>query len=463
MGMSQSGPPWNVAITGPGLVYQDLTTGALVLYGPYPGSYFGAGVDPLIGGSVTVPLSIAVQSAGPYTSSSVSDANGVGLRVEATNPDQWFEISYALPRPMPIRQLAALLQADGTDVAIVSAYAGTTSGYAQFLVASITKTSGGGINNSLSTGVPMLHTFGHGPTTAWTNASSLDLDEQHFSHIKFRVTPVAGRRAIAVLYRVVANPSRKSRIVITADDGRYEWMRNAIPMLQARGLRASHAIIASLIGYNNSYMTASQLAELKKAGHEHIAHGPIGGPGSLIDNYTGPNKTAQRVADMVSNRDALISLGLLDPNSRAAKCYIWPQGKFQETPTDTSLLDAARAAGFKYGRTTNRYLPTSVAAMLNTQYGAQILPIVGHVRGSSSVNEDAEINSITSALTYAVSNGLDAILMFHVTMPTQGSFDGGIPDNSITIEVSRLKVILDAVVTHVASGKAENVLFSELF
>lgn len=40
MGMSQSGPPWNVAITGPGLVYQDSATGALVGVDalPLPGS-----------------------------------------------------------------------------------------------------------------------------------------------------------------------------------------------------------------------------------------------------------------------------------------------------------------------------------------------------------------------------------------------------------------------------------------
>lgn len=427
------------------------------------GNRWGGGVDPLVGTPVTSPLGIAVQSGGASTSAPITGPEGAGLRVDATNTDQWIEVLYALPRPMPLRQVAALIHVDPADVASVSCYVGTNAGYSQFLVSSISKTTGGGISNTLATGVPILHTFGPGPTTAWTNASALDLDEALFSHLKFRITPVAGRRAGGVIYRIGANPSRKTRIVITSDDGRYEWYRTAIPLLQARGLRCSHAIIHSMIGFSSSYMTVQQLAELKAAGHEHIVHGPIGGAGSLIDNYTGPNKTADRVADMISNRDGLVNLGLIDRNSRASKCYIWPQGKFQDTATDTVLLDAAQAAGFLYGRTVNRFLPTSVAAMLSTKYGGQLLPIVGHARGSTSVAEDAEISNITTALTYAVNNGLDAILMFHLAMPTQGTFDGGIADNGIQIEVSRLKVILDAITGHIGSGKAENVLFSELF
>ena len=116
-----------------------------------------------------------------------------------------------------------------------------------------------------------------------------------------------------------------------------------------------------------------------------------------------------------------------------------------------------KAAGFTLGRSVTRYLPCSVVDATRTQYGGLMLPIIGHVRGADSTAETTVINNILSAIQACGASGLDGILMFHDIIDAGGAYG----DND-QIEVDRFITILDAVVTQIAAGKVDNVLFSDM-
>lgn len=415
----------------------------------------GVGYDPvgvpIVAGSGT----IVSQTSVAYTATEVDTPDGRGLRLVSSTPDKYIEMSFALPTPMAVRNIAVIAQAMGTTQATLGVYAGTDSAFTQNINKGINVATGSGKNGSQANGLMMPFIVGAGPSNAWANASSLNLDTTLFTHVKVRITPAAGQVADLTIFGLRINPNRKSRIVITADDGKSSWFKYALPLLQARGLVSSNAVIPSLVGSSSSYMTLDQIKALAANGHEILAHGPVGGAGSLIANYA---TTADRMADVTGTLAWMEQNRLIErPQQRA--CYIYPQGAFQDSSGDTALLDAMQAAGITTGRTVTRFLPYSHDAARATKYGGLITPIIGHQRQTTQVAEDTEITNITTAISYCADNGLDGILMFHDVIADQGTFSA---TTAIEIEVSRLKTILDAVVAQVAAGKAENVLFSDL-
>jgi hypothetical protein len=290
-------------------------------------------------------------------------------------------------------------------------------------------------------------------TNLLSNPGSLNLQSALFTHMQIRVTPTAGQVAQITLRRVTVNPAKKGRIAIMADDGRASWMRRAIPILERRGLRCSLSIIPDRIGLSSSYMTWDEVDNLVQRGHEVVTHGPIGGTGNIVDNYA---TVAEGVADAVACRAELQSRGLLK-TSQSKTCYVWPQGKWQAATGQAEWLEGMQAQGFTLGRSVTRYLPCSAQDAATTQYSGLMLPIIGHIRGADAGAEATVVNNILSAIEACGASGLDGILMFHQIVDAGGAY--GSNDD---IEVDRFITIMDGIVTQIAAGRCDNVLFSEM-
>lgn len=420
----------------------------------------GAGYDPL-GVAITPDIcEISAQSTpSAYTTELVQTADGPGMRVVGTVVDKYVTVSIELPVPMPIRQLMVLCQVNSETHTPLSVWAGTDNVYAGTTSISkgITLRLGSpvGSNTAQSNGLLMPYAIG-GASNGWTNAGALDLNNTLFTHLRVRVTPYTGNYADFTLVKFFANPARKGRIAIVADDGTKSWFQLGLPQLQARGLVCSMALISRYIDTVDSlYMTPADVYQAMANGHEVITHGPGNDAGNLIDNFS---TTAERIADMVSSRQNFINRGFL-PTEQQRRCYVWPQGKFQTATGDVELLDAALAEGFTNCRAATRFVPYSHAVANATRYGKMVTPIIGHQRSTSTSGaEDTENASIIDAINYCANNGMDGVLMYHKVIPTQAVFAA---TGATDIEVSRLASHLDLIQTHIGAGKLENVYFSD--
>lgn len=416
----------------------------------------GGGYDP-IGAQITAANgTIVSQSAAAYTATDVTTAEGPGVRYLGQVADKYLEVSFALPRPMTIQQIVAVVQAAAPAMGTIGFYAGTDSAYTVSINKGVNVGSTSGINGYQSNGLLVPIMAGQDPTNTWANAGSLNLNTTLFTHIKIRGTPAAGQIVDFTLQRVIVNPKSKARIAICIDDGYNDVFARFLPLLEARGLRCSLAIIPSMIGAAG-YLSVADMQQIERNGHEIITHGPFvnSGGGSLVSNHA---TDAAAVADAVLCRQTLIDLGFLG-NERQRASYIWPQGVFQRTAGHTGILEGMLAAGFTNGRTVTRYLSHSHTLARSTRYGGLLMPIAGHIRSAvSAADEDTVCNNTKTALTYAASNGLDTALMFHKMIADQTTFAA---TSNNDIEVSRFVDIADHLVSLIAAGKAENVLFSD--
>ena len=295
--------------------------------------------------------------------------------------------------------------------------------------------------------------------TGFTNIGIGQAYPMPIGQIKLRVVPLAGTSATVYIYAAgVANPRPKGRICVVHDDGYDSFFKLGFESFASRGIPVTCAVIGSAIDYGSGYATKRQLQNLLDAGGACVAHGPwpAQGAGNLYTAYSGAaDPVATAVADMQQNRQWLRDNGLLVQG--ADRCYVWPQGQFQSVSNDTTLLNAARSAGFTFGRGTSNIAsstlyPRGVQFDTASAYNRLVLPIIGHSWAGTTAAEATNISAITTAISNIAGSGGDAFLMLHRVQLTSTA-DGSM--NSVGIRVGDLETIAAALKTSIDAGTLE--------
>jgi len=226
--------------------------------------------------------------------------------------------------------------------------------------------------------------------------------------------------------------TRKSRLAITIDDGARGFLVRGVPILERYGLRTTACLIqesvinATKTGFNANL---NDWKDYVDRGHSCISHGTNTGAVNLYSGGFAGGPTvalnARRVADMNLTRDYLVANNLA--TDAGAKCYAWPQGVWNDGTGETSLLDAARAAGYRLCRAaTARPGPNVIApngnpmnfqtipALSTNNYMRMIQPVNGHSWGGTAEAERLNIAQICNTVLPALAAAkADGILMFH--------------------------------------------------
>ena len=335
-----------------------------------------------------------------------------------------------------------------------------------------------GVNQSLqyalTTPLQNVHEQG-GAVTYWFRKSGhsnfgVPTYPGYVGAMKVRFRPV-GTTEPATVYIYgfgFAAPSPKGRICVTWDDGYDSMFKLGYDAFASRGIKQTMSVIGSAQDTGGTYSYTRQLKAFVDAGNACVAHGPwpAQGAGNLYSAYPGSaNPVSDAVADMNRNRDWLLANGLLVPN--ADRCYVWPQGTFQASVNDTTLLDAALSNGYTVARCTGNIAggtlyPRGVQIDAMGKYNRLACPIIGHLWAGTTAAEATNITAITTAIGYLAANGSDAFLMLHRVLPNTTS-DGTMGSaGSITIRQSDLETIAAAIKTSIDAGTLEAVTMPQL-
>lgn len=275
---------------------------------------------------------------------------------------------------------------------------------------------------------------------------------------KLVITPRASTVATVYIYAVgigVKNP--KGRCFVIADDGNASWLTVGAPFFNDVNIRTTGSIIASAVNLSALYATKEQWKSYAGSGNAVIAHGPNGAAydTNLISAFS---TNAQRIADMEISRDYIYANGLQTEDCDL--CYAWPQGEYQVSSGDVSLLDAALSAGFQLARcsaTINSLVQYN--ADMATNYQRLALPYSTHGWAGTTAGQVALTTALTDAITAAATYGTDIFVTFHNIVP-DSTADGSM--DSTKCRVSDLLTIRTAITNAVTAGTLECLTLPEI-
>lgn len=314
------------------------------------------------------------------------------------------------------------------------------------------------LDNAVEQGGQINYHYGpHTPLTSFGTSPAAAFKIAQFS---VRVQPeAAGSATMWIFGAGVSVMKRKSRIAIVFDDGwRSVATLGAQPLL-SRSIPFTVAVIPTAVDQKLSeYMTMAQMRSLVNGGCSVIAHGPISGnpAGSLIENFT---TTEARLNDVKSVIEWIRTNDLHTPGYET--CYIWPRGKFQDSINDTSLLEGILSIGVTNARSTQDVTtyPFRGAYDAMSPHGRLAMPIIGHEAAPTLALEPANIAAIIQKINdLSAAGGVDMHLMLHKVMRDEDATDS---NRSITILLSGLVQIADAIKAKVDAGQLEAVLMQD--
>lgn len=280
-------------------------------------------------------------------------------------------------------------------------------------------------------------------------------------YVSLRFIPRAGFAPTIFVYGVgFSAPAKKGRICVTVDDGYDSWFKLGQPIFDERGIPVTMAVIPVNMDTGNGNAYLRQLRSFVNRKNAVVAHGPniTAGIGSLISAFT---NNADRVADAKGARDWIAANSLDTPNFE--QCYVWPQGAWQSTYADGSLIDALISEGFTTGRAVANGSSSTIGINFDAlgKHQHMTLPIIGHTWAGSTASEATNITAITTAITNVGAWKTDAALMFHRVSPTSTN-DAGMTAASISIRQGDLTTIADAIAAQVSAGNVDAVVMPQL-
>lgn len=377
----------------------------------------------------------------------VEDENGITF---TSQPGMWFDITLPnlyTPRLMSNNWYLDVWSDDYTAISIISYYVGD-SAFANYWYRAYNNTTSsynaapamtGGGNRRLFADTSSLTLGGGTPALAATQVA------RH----KIRITPAAGRTANFRIKKIQYDVQDVPCIAIVFDDNYASVITNGLPVLNARGLKASFGVIADVIGVNARYASLDQLLAWNQAGHECCTHGPMGeyGAGNFFSNNATLEGTA---ADIQYNRQGIISRGLDKDGS--ANALIWPQGRYWgSSQQDAEGLILARDLGFTHARST--IMPAFFNRQIATgEHQRYALPILGHLNASGT--EAANVTAINNAIIECALKKKSGILMYHEV----GNSSAG----NINIATADFTTHMNTISALVAQGMITNKLFSKI-
>ncbi len=368
-----------------------------------------------------------------------------GLRV-TTPVTNWCELTLPALRDarlLPLNLALVCESPDWSKVLTISYYVGT-SGYANFWTRTWQATTTG-----VSAGPEII---GRGERTLFSEQSIMPVGggspvfaSTAVDTHKIRITPVSGESAQVTLKKLVYDVDEAApSLSITFDDGYSTVINNALPLLLARGLKASMSVIADGIGSAARYCTLAQIKQWQSRGMACVPHGPLGL--GAINNLAEYASVSEAIDDMAVNRQFLVDNGLVSRGEE--NFYVWPQGirSMGGSLRDTSLIEAAERAGFVGARGV-LYNHTFHAKTVKGYPQRWDIPIIGHSKDYGG-DESTNITNLLAKIDELIDKKTSGCLLFHDV--------GASPTNAIDITTANFTTLVNRIALRVSQGLLTN-------
>jgi peptidoglycan/xylan/chitin deacetylase (PgdA/CDA1 family) len=239
---------------------------------------------------------------------------------------------------------------------------------------------------------------------------------------KFRIDAETASTAAVYFdasYRVKGRA--RGKVILSFDDGAVSQYDNARPILNTLGLKADFNLVYNILN-TTGFFTDEQVATLKADGHAILPHGQ-----NALTTLT----IEEARADVLAN---IAYVSGHDP--RGAKHYVYPNGLFEYSSTDTQIIDMLKSVGIVTGRTTSRF-PSSNSTIKGLQ-----TPHTLAISGYNAASGD-NVTTMKASIDRAYRTGATVFLMFHKVVASP----------SVDIDISTAN--FTEIMNHLALRKAE--------